>query len=102
MAPRVFLVTGPSSGFGKHLIDIILTPGDIAVATARKPDQLSFEGATEKNFQKLKLDVTDKKEVESVFEEVVKRWGKVDVVVNNAGYGLAGEYSFCEGRNGGR
>ena len=93
MAPRVFLVTGTSSGFGKHLIDTILAHGDIAIATARKPDQLSFEGTTEKNFQKLKLDVTDKKEVAAVFEEAVKRWGKVDVVVNNAGFGLAGESS---------
>lgn len=44
MAPKVFLVTGCSSGFGKEYVKVILEKGDVVVATARKPESLSFEG----------------------------------------------------------
>lgn len=43
--PRVFLITGTSSGFGQELVKVVLEKGDIAVATARNPKKLSFEGA---------------------------------------------------------
>ncbi len=46
--PRVFLITGTSSGFGKHLVEEVLAHGDIAVATARKPEGLSFKGTNDK------------------------------------------------------
>ncbi|MCJ1407841.1 hypothetical protein MMC19_001912 [Ptychographa xylographoides] len=90
--PRVFLVTGCSTGFGKHLIEEILAKGDIAVATARNPTQLSFENTSPKNYLALKLDVTKHADIEQVFSEVLKTFGRVDVVVNNAGYGLSGPF----------
>lgn len=68
----------------------MLDQGDIAVATARKPEQLEFKNTSEKNFLGLRLDVTDKKSIEDTFEKAIKQFGRVDVVVNNAGYGLAG------------
>jgi NAD(P)-dependent dehydrogenase (short-subunit alcohol dehydrogenase family) len=46
--PRVFFITGTSTGFGNHLVQEVLDKGDIAVATARKPETLTFNGATEK------------------------------------------------------
>lgn len=46
MAPRVWLVTGTSTGFGAELVKVILEKGDIAVATARNPSKLSFSGRT--------------------------------------------------------
>ena len=46
--PRVFLITGTSTGFGNHLVQEVLDRGDIAVATARKPESLSFKGTSEK------------------------------------------------------
>lgn len=46
--PRVFFVTGSSTGFGNHLVQEILDKGDIAVATARKPESLTFKGTTDK------------------------------------------------------
>lgn len=44
MAPKVWFVTGTSTGFGAELVKVILAKGDICVATARNPDKLSFSG----------------------------------------------------------
>lgn len=46
--PRVFFITGTSTGFGNHLVQEVLDRGDIAVATARKPESLSFKNTTDK------------------------------------------------------
>jgi len=90
---KVFLVTGCSSGFGKEIIQVILNKGHTAIATARKPDSLSFQGSQEgKNFLALKLDVTDQDSIDDAFKKAVDTFGKIDVVVNNAGYGLSGEF----------
>ena len=45
--PRVFFITGTSTGFGNHLVQEVLDKGDIAVATARKPEQLSFKNTSD-------------------------------------------------------
>src|ERR1700712_4593248 len=112
MPGKVFLITGTSTGFGKELVDIVLQQGDIAVATARNPDKLSFKGTSAKNYLALKLDVTDKKSIEDAFKKTIDTFGRVDVVVNkcvlhwlaslrrpptdvnqrSAGYGLSGEF----------
>ena len=88
--PRVFLITGTSSGFGNDYVQEVLDKGDIVVATARKPEQLKFKNTSEKNFLSLRLDVTDKKSIADAFNQAIKKFARVDVVVNNAGYGLAG------------
>jgi NAD(P)-dependent dehydrogenase (short-subunit alcohol dehydrogenase family) len=46
--PRVFFITGTSTGFGNHLVQEVLDRGDIAVATARKPESLSFKNTSDK------------------------------------------------------
>jgi len=88
--PRVFLITGCSTGFGKDYVQEVLDRGDYVVATARKPDQLSFSGTSDKNYMSSKLDVTDKKTIQETFDQALKKFGRIDVVCNNAGYGLAG------------
>src|ERR1700709_1579985 len=90
--PRVFFVTGCSSGFGNSLIRQILKEGDIAVATARNPQVLQFSGTTEKNFLALKLDVTNPSDRKSAFEAAVNKFGRIDVLVNNAGSANAGRF----------
>lgn len=93
MPGRVFFVTGSSTGFGKDLIQEIIAKGDIAVATARKPDALSFANTTlNKNYLALKLDVTSRDDIETAFEKAISTFGRIDVVVNNAGYGLSGPF----------
>ncbi|KAI0125471.1 hypothetical protein BJ170DRAFT_656440 [Xylariales sp. AK1849] len=92
MSPKVFLVTGCSTGFGNHLVQEILDKGDVCVATARNPAQLKFKNTNEKNYLPLKLDVTKREDIESAFSEALKKFNRIDVVVNNAGYGLAGPF----------
>lgn len=88
--PKVFLVTGTSTGFGHNLIQEVLNRGDIAVATARHPSSLTFEKATHDNYLSLELDVTHPESIKIAFARAVERFGRIDVVVNNAGYGLTG------------
>ncbi len=46
--PRVFFITGTSTGFGNHLVQEVIDRGDIAIATARKPETLSFKNTNDK------------------------------------------------------
>ena len=90
--PRVFLITGTSTGFGANLVQEVLDRGDFAVATARNPDSLSFKGVSSDNYLAVKLDVTDAKDIQSAFAAALDKFGRIDVVVNNAGYGLSGPF----------
>lgn len=93
--PRVFLITGTSTGFGKHLVQEVIDNGDIAVATARNPPTLSFENTNQENYLALKLDVTVPKDIDLAFSAALEHFGRVDVVVNNAGYSLSGPFEEC-------
>jgi len=88
--PRVFLITGTSSGFGKHYAQEALDQGEHVVATARDPSRLCFAHTTAENYLALTLDVTSKASILAAFDAALAKFGRVDVVVNNAGYGLAG------------
>lgn len=90
--PRVFLVTGTSTGFGNELVKKILAEGDIAVATARDSSKLKFENTSSKNFLAVDLDVTKQQSIDAAFEKALSQFKRVDVVVNNAGYGLSGPF----------
>lgn len=90
--PRVFLVTGTSTGFGKELIEKILSSGDHAIATARNSSKLSFKGATSDNLLAVDLDVTSKSSIDATFAKGLEKFKRIDVVVNNAGYGLSGPF----------
>jgi NAD(P)-dependent dehydrogenase (short-subunit alcohol dehydrogenase family) len=92
MAPRVFLITGTSTGFGEELVKVVLQKGDYVVATARNSSKLSFEGANDSNSLLVDLDVTKKESIDQAFDAAIKKFKRVDVVVNNAGYGLNGAF----------
>lgn len=84
----VWLITGCSTGFGRELAKLVLNKGWKAVITARKIDQIQDIGVGfEKNTLALELDVTSKEQIESVVSQAEKTFGKIDVLVNNAGYG---------------
>ena len=89
--PRTWFITGASRGLGRAFAEVALEAGDSVVATARKAEQLSdlVEQHPGKAFA-LALDVTDKAAVETVVAEAKGFTGRLDVLVNNAGYGLAG------------
>jgi len=88
---KVWLVTGSSTGFGKKLVEALLKTNAKVVATARKPEALAaeFKDSLDKLLI-LKLDVTKKADRENVLAETLKHYGRIDVLVNNAGFGLVG------------
>jgi len=98
MAPQVFLITGTSTGFGYELVQKCLSEGDKVVATARSSSKLKFDNTTKDNFLAVDLDVTDQKSIDQAFDKAISQFGRIDVVVNNAGYGLSGEFESLSDR----
>ncbi|KAJ7912095.1 hypothetical protein B0H13DRAFT_2232572 [Mycena leptocephala] len=93
-APRVWLITGASSGFGRALTEVILAQGEIAVATLRTPADLDDLVAANPNPERLcvvKCDITKADDIISAFSCAIERFGRVDVVFNNAGCAIVGE-----------
>ncbi|KAI0671258.1 NAD(P)-binding protein [Trametes maxima] len=91
--PRVWFITGTSTGLGRALTELALEKGDNVVATLRKPSALAPLTATypPSRLLPLALDVTRPEEVSAAFAHAARAFGRVDVVVNNAGYGDLGE-----------
>ncbi|SAL35111.1 Short-chain dehydrogenase/reductase SDR [Caballeronia sordidicola] len=84
----VWLITGCSTGFGRELAKLVLERGWRAVVTARDPSTLKdlTEGYQETSLA-LQLDVTDRKQIVDVVAQSTKKFGRIDALVNNAGYG---------------
>ena len=88
---RVWLITGTSSGFGRALAEAALTKGDTVIATARKPETLDDLAAAHPGRAiPVALDVTDPAQIKAVVAEAVLWYGRIDVLVNNAGRGHIG------------
>jgi NAD(P)-dependent dehydrogenase (short-subunit alcohol dehydrogenase family) len=89
--PKVWFITGASKGFGRIWAEAALARGDQVVATARDPRTL--DGLVERygdNVLAHRLDVTDKAAVDATVQKAHDRFGRLDVVINNAGYGHFG------------
>ena len=85
---RTWLITGCSRGLGRALAEAVLETGDRLVATARNPESLNDLVAIGGDHAiALPLDVTDEAAAGRAVREAVERFGGLDVVVNNAGYG---------------
>jgi NADP-dependent 3-hydroxy acid dehydrogenase YdfG len=88
---KVWFITGASTGFGRLLAEEVLKAGGKVVATARKVDKVAdLEKQYPQTAKALALDVTDAGQVDSAVTQAVAKFGRVDVLVNNAGYGVAG------------
>lgn len=87
------VVTGSNQGLGRALLEAVLASGDRAVATARKPEALSALSQQYPATQLLvvPLDVTNEEQISAAFQATKAHFGRLDVVVNNAGYGIQGE-----------
>ena len=88
---RVWFITGCSSGFGRALAETVLDLGETVVLTARNPQQVedlaaSFPDRT----LAVQLDVTKPEEVKEAVKQAIASFGRIDVLVNNAGYEIAG------------
>ncbi|RDX45923.1 NAD(P)-binding protein, partial [Lentinus brumalis] len=86
-------VTGTSSGLGLETARCALAHGDKVVATLRKPSVLAEFASKYPSSQLLlvKLDVTNQQEIKEAFQKAKDAFGRIDVVVNNAGIVIAGE-----------
>ena len=85
---KVWLVTGSASGLGRNIAEAVLASGDRLVATARDPRGL--QGLAEKYGDQIRtapLDVADEQAAQASVQVAVDAFGRLDVVVNNAGYG---------------
>jgi NAD(P)-dependent dehydrogenase (short-subunit alcohol dehydrogenase family) len=84
----IWFITGCSTGFGRELATAVLEKGWRAVVTARQPDSLAeFSDRYGDRALVLALDVTEASQIEHAIEQTKKTFGRIDVLVNNAGYG---------------
>jgi NAD(P)-dependent dehydrogenase (short-subunit alcohol dehydrogenase family) len=83
---RVWLITGATSGFGRSLAEAALAAGDVVVGAARSPGRLDdLAAAHPGRVTAMTLDVRDTGRCAAVVQEVAARFGRIDVLVNNAG-----------------
>jgi NAD(P)-dependent dehydrogenase (short-subunit alcohol dehydrogenase family) len=85
---RVWFITGSTSGFGRALVDAARQRGEHVVAAARRPDALA--DITGEDVLVVGLDVTDPEAIAPSLDAAVKRFGRIDVLVNSAGVGYVG------------
>ena len=90
-AGKTVLITGASSGIGRATAELFAARGWTVAATMRTPEASDLGRASDRILL-LPLDVTDKASVEAAVKETIGRCGAIDVVVNNAGYGLMGPF----------
>jgi NAD(P)-dependent dehydrogenase (short-subunit alcohol dehydrogenase family) len=91
MAHRIWLITGISSGFGRHLTEQLLGRGDRVVGTVRTPDAVAALREKYPDLLRVEvLDVRDTSALRAVVDQTVADLGRIDVVISNAGYGVFG------------
>ena len=98
---RIWFITGASRGLGAKLVETILASGDGVVATARNPAVLVERFGDQPNLLTARLDVTSEEKCRAAVDAALVRFGRIDVLVNNAGFGMLGaieETSDAEAR----
>ncbi|WP_457322805.1 oxidoreductase [Roseateles sp. P5_E11] len=88
--PKVWFITGASRGFGLEVARAALARGDKVVATARQPQSVTSALGAHDDLLAVALDVTDEVQGQAAARAAIDRFGRIDVLLNNAGYGLLG------------
>ena len=88
---KVWFVTGASKGFGLALVKLLLNSGYQVAATSRNAEELQMQvGQKSENFLAMKVNIADDQEVRDALKKTVETFGRLDVLVNNAGYVIYG------------
>lgn len=86
---KVWFITGASRGFGFEIAKAVLAEGDKVVASVRsRPEQLTAALGNNPNLHVVLLDVTNEQQAKEAAKNAIEKFGRVDVLVNNAGFGL--------------
>ena len=94
MTTKTWFITGCSSGFGRALAEAALARGQRVIATARDIRSIADLEQADR-CQVMALDITEASEIPLVIQAAAQVWGGLDVIVNNAGYGLIGAVEEC-------
>ncbi|MEM6629367.1 MAG: oxidoreductase [Bacteroidota bacterium] len=87
----VWFITGASSGFGKALTEYAVSQGYSVVATARRKAKLeALAESAPQQILPIQMDVTDRDQIKQAITQAIAHFGKIDVLINNAGYGIIG------------
>lgn len=91
---KVWLITGAGSGMGAETAKAALQAGDRVIATGRTLDKVraALSDVAGDQLAFVQLDVANEAEAKSAVEEAIKRFGRIDVLLNNAGYSLLGNF----------
>jgi NAD(P)-dependent dehydrogenase (short-subunit alcohol dehydrogenase family) len=89
-SPRVWFITGTSRGLGAIIAKSALEAGDIVIGTGRKAEDVTRALGTSDRVLALSLDVTKPESAAAAVKESMARFGKIDVLINNAGFGVLG------------
>ncbi len=98
---KTWFITGASKGLGLEFVKQLLGKGDNVAATSRNKVELEKAAGRHENFLPLEMDLINEESVAAAMNAVISKFGQLDVVVNNAGYGLLGaieELSDTEAR----
>lgn len=91
MNKRVWLITGCSTGFGRELVKVVAAKGEVVIGTVRKTDQImELEAIHPELVKGIVLDVQNQDNIDEASKFLEKEFGRLDVLVNNAGYGTLG------------
>lgn len=98
---KTWFITGASKGLGLELVRQLLARGENVAATSRNKEELEGLVPASENFLALQMDLTRESNVKTAVDAAIEKFGGLDVVINNAGYGLLGaieELSDAESR----
>jgi len=91
MKNKIWLITGISSGLGKALAESVIQKGDFVIGTFRKQFQVDeFNEKYSNNAFSILLDITDEESIKRNVKQLIAKFGRIDVLVNNAGVGFVG------------
>ena len=87
---KTWFITGASRGFGALIVERVLAKGDAVVATARNPQAVLDRFGAHPNLLAVALDVTSEEQAIAAAQAAIDRFGAIDILLNNAGFGLMG------------